>query len=455
MDILDVCDPTPDGFRYILVIADYFSKWTEAFPIKDKCADTVADVLVDKIILRFGMPLVIHSDQGREFENGLMKSLCNRLGCQDAYGTVSPRIWRERFNRTCLMMLSRFVNDRRDNWHKLLPFVMHAYRTSVHESTGYLPFRLMMGEECSLPQDVTTEELRSSRENEVAPHPFAGWVRDALEVAYDQVRHSLHRTVARRKRLYDVKAVNRKFPVGSWVLRYYPPVAQKKLGSPWVGSQQVVRHATGHTVGIQKGPDAPIIFIHVDDLKLCPAPRETQWTPGPSTAKSLCASTVAFRPGSDVSESDSSPSVMVSTWKDLSSTPNNSEIRLRLDNPIDLTGHLLSPFAIRDFHYQGCQFHSIAHLMCFCYVVIKDLKSFATSVRKWSSHLTDFPTDRFNTHDWQVQCRSVLKDIYGHLCLTDVSVMRALVDTGPRPFVLSCSKPWGDYVTFLAHTGLL
>ena len=51
MDILDVCEPTPDGYRNILVIADYFSKWTEAFPIKDKCADTVADVLVNKIIL--------------------------------------------------------------------------------------------------------------------------------------------------------------------------------------------------------------------------------------------------------------------------------------------------------------------------------------------------------------------------------------------------------------------
>ena len=66
MDILDVCDPTPDGYRCILVIADYFSKWTEAFPIKNKCADTVADMLVEKIILRFGMPLVMHSDQGRE-----------------------------------------------------------------------------------------------------------------------------------------------------------------------------------------------------------------------------------------------------------------------------------------------------------------------------------------------------------------------------------------------------
>ena len=265
MDIIDVCDPTPDGYRYILVIADYFRKWTEAFPIKDKCADTVADVLVDKIILRFGMPLVSHSDQGREFENGLMKSLCTLLGCVKTrtapYHPESDGMV-EWFNHTCLMMLSMCVNDRRDNWHKLLPFVMHAYRTSVHESTGYSPFRLMMGEECSLPQDVTTEELRASREHDVAPHPFAVWVRDALEVAYDQVRHSLHRMAAWHKRLYDVKAE--------------PPVAQKKLGSPWVGPQQVVRQATGHTVGIQKGPDTPIIFIHVDDLKLCPARRDIQ-----------------------------------------------------------------------------------------------------------------------------------------------------------------------------------
>ena len=179
---------------------------------QDKCADTVADVLVNKIILRFGKPLVIHSDQGREFENPLPP---------DSDGMV------ERFNRTCLMMLSMFVNDRRDNWHELLPFVMHACRTSVHESTGYSPFRLMMGEECSLPQDVTTDELRKHREHDVAPHPFATWVRDALEVAYDHVRHSLQRTAARRKRLYDVKAVNRKFPVGLWFLRYYPTGSSK------------------------------------------------------------------------------------------------------------------------------------------------------------------------------------------------------------------------------------
>ena len=130
MDILDVCEPTPDGYRYILVIADYFSKWTEAFPIKDKCTDTVVDVLVDKIILRFGMPLVIHSDQGREFENGLMKSLCSLLGCVKTctapYHPESDGMV-ERFNRTCLMVLSMFVTIGMSCCHSLCTRITRVF----------------------------------------------------------------------------------------------------------------------------------------------------------------------------------------------------------------------------------------------------------------------------------------------------------------------------------------
>ena len=78
--------------------------------------------------------------------------------------------------------------------------------------------------------------------------------------------------------------------------------------------QQVVRQATGHTVGIQKEPEKPIVFVHVDDLKLCPGPQDISWVPGVPTAKSLCASTVAFRPGSHVSDITPDPSVDVSDW---------------------------------------------------------------------------------------------------------------------------------------------
>ena len=44
-------------------------------------------------------------------------------------------------------------------------------------------------------------------------------------------------------------------------------------------------------------------------------------------------------------------------------------------------------------------------------------------------------------------------DIYSHLCLTDVSVETALIQSGPRPFKLHCAKPWG-YIPNDPDTGL-
>ena len=221
-------------------------------------------------------------------------------------------------------------------------------------------------------------ELRTNREHDVSPHPFATWVRDALEVASDHVRESLNRTAARRKRLYDTKAVNRKFPVGSWVLRYYPPAAQHKLGSPWIGPQQVVRQATGHAVGIQKEPEKPIVFVHVDDLKLCPGPQDISWAPGVPTAKSYSA--VAFRPGSRVSNMTPDPSVDVSGWEETNDLNTSATGTKDLDRPIDITGHVLSPFYHRNLDYQDCRFHSIAHLMCYRYAIINGQKTFATGI---------------------------------------------------------------------------
>ena len=56
---LDILGPPPTtkiGSKYVLVIGDYFSKWTEAFPIIDMETKTVAKVLIDEFICRFGTP---------------------------------------------------------------------------------------------------------------------------------------------------------------------------------------------------------------------------------------------------------------------------------------------------------------------------------------------------------------------------------------------------------------
>ena len=56
----------------------------------------------------------------------------------------------ERFNRTLLMMLAMFAGKNRDDWDDLLPAVMMAYQSSVHETTRFSPYRLMFGEECTV-----------------------------------------------------------------------------------------------------------------------------------------------------------------------------------------------------------------------------------------------------------------------------------------------------------------
>ena len=139
-----------------------FLRWTEACPLPDKTAHSVADAFFNQVVCR--MPIVIHSDQGREFENKIMQELCILCGSHKTritpYHPESDGM-AERLNRTLLMMLAMFAGKNREDWDDLLPAVMMAYRSSVHESTGFSPCRLMFGEECTLPMDIGLPKQQS------------------------------------------------------------------------------------------------------------------------------------------------------------------------------------------------------------------------------------------------------------------------------------------------------
>ena len=62
MDLLDISATSAKGNRYVLVMADCFSRWTEACPLHDKTVLSMADAFLQHIVCRFGMPMVIHSD---------------------------------------------------------------------------------------------------------------------------------------------------------------------------------------------------------------------------------------------------------------------------------------------------------------------------------------------------------------------------------------------------------
>jgi hypothetical protein len=46
------------------------------------------------------------------------------------------------------------------DWHKMLPFALHAYRTAVRTSTGATLYSLVYGMEAVMPLEVETPSLR-------------------------------------------------------------------------------------------------------------------------------------------------------------------------------------------------------------------------------------------------------------------------------------------------------
>ena len=155
---IDVMGPLPcteDGNKYILVVhvGDYFTKWTEAYAIPNQEATTVPTKLTEEFIYRYGLPLQLHSDQGRNFESNLFQEVCRILGIEKSITTaLHPQSdsMIERFNHTLEAMLSMFVSDSQRDWDRYLPYVMMAYRTSVHKTTGCTPSEMMMGRDYPL-----------------------------------------------------------------------------------------------------------------------------------------------------------------------------------------------------------------------------------------------------------------------------------------------------------------
>ena len=291
---IDILGPLPlseSGNKYLLVAMDYFTKWPEVYPLPNQTAVTVAEVLVRNFFCRFGTPMEIHSDQGRNFESNVFAEVCKIMGIKKTRTTpFHPQSdgMVERYNRTLENQLALFVNDNQNDWDERLPLVLMAYRSAVHESTGCSPARLMMGRELRLPLDLTygrpDDHLRQCTTE------YGQTLQENIETAHEFARKKLELTASRMKTNYDIDASANRFEPGTAVWLHSPAVKKgfsPKLARPWTGPYLVTKRINDLVYRIKLHRRSKPRVVHRNRLRRYQGLNAPSFTISQSTASEL------------------------------------------------------------------------------------------------------------------------------------------------------------------------
>jgi transposase InsO family protein len=154
---IDITGPLPqtqNGYRYILGVIDYFSRYPMLIPLRNVDARTVAESLFFRWISIFGAPHSIHSDRGTCFESSLFKELCDLMNIKKTrtapYYPKSDGLI-ERLFRTVKDMIYATMQTYKREWNKVLPVVEMGLRGSIQSTTRISPHEVVFGHQMRTP----------------------------------------------------------------------------------------------------------------------------------------------------------------------------------------------------------------------------------------------------------------------------------------------------------------
>ncbi|XP_076293044.1 uncharacterized protein LOC143215119 [Lasioglossum baleicum] len=235
---LDILGPLPKSFpgnRFMLVVADYFTRWPEVIPLPNFQAKTVANALIKDIVSRHGVPQEIHSDQGRTFESNIFKELMILLGTKKTR-TTPP-------------------HPQSDGL---------VERSVQHESLKLSPSMMLYGREICLPLDLLRGSLPIKN---VLYCDFNLDLRDKMDTIHKFVRKQQEISSFKMKQQYDSKVVEKSFREGDLVWLYQPLRANRHASDPLgpTSHTELLHNPSKHTYTLPEPSSAHI--NNVDDLK--------------------------------------------------------------------------------------------------------------------------------------------------------------------------------------------
>ena len=213
----------------------------------------------------------IHTDQRRKFESKFFQSLMQSLQIDKTRTTSfhpQSNAVIERMNRNLLNMLAKCVDDFQSNWTQQLPYVMMAFRTSVHESTGYTPQFLVFGEEINLP--IENQYPSPEQPNKTDVHQFVQQERVDKQRAHEVARLDLQAAQLRRNVLYNSKLHGPRYKPRDNVWLHSSVISKgmsPKLSSPWKGPYTIVQCFNDVTYKMKNTVNQKETIVHYDRLK--------------------------------------------------------------------------------------------------------------------------------------------------------------------------------------------
>ena len=123
-----------DGYTFLLLVIDTFSKYGYLIPLKNKKGKTVANALKD--IFKKRKPEKLWTDKGTEFKNKDVKDLVELYSTENEEKSSIA----ERWIRTIKEKMWKYFTD--NNTYKyidVLPDLVEDYNNTVHSSTKLTP----------------------------------------------------------------------------------------------------------------------------------------------------------------------------------------------------------------------------------------------------------------------------------------------------------------------------
>ncbi|XP_031107639.1 uncharacterized protein LOC116012276 [Ipomoea triloba] len=246
--------PTGSGSRkYIIVAIDYFTKWVEAEPLASITAARCKKFVEKNILCRFGIPIQVITDNGRQFEGREFSDFLTEWGIKHSRVAVSyPQAngQVENANRTILDGLKRKLEAAGGAWVEELDSILWTYRTTPRRATGETPFALSYGFEARAPAEVMIPSRRmeeyDAEQNEIQQRIDLNFIEEKRETAFCRMENYNRQL----KSYHDAKAKPRYFQVGDYVLRrreVSQPLEGGKFAKKWEGPyiiEEVIRPGT-------------------------------------------------------------------------------------------------------------------------------------------------------------------------------------------------------------------